>query len=263
MNRIMGQWGAVMVFCLFCISCGGGGGGGNVGDTTAPTVDVSGTWSTVETVDGTACGDGTYGQTDAYVATQSGASLSVVPSSSGLTYTGTVAGNVISWTGSYPDNGGTTTITSLNLSVDELTENTFTGTANWSWTDGNTSCSGTTQIDGLRVAGPSSSTTTLTLGTPSAGTISSATQEDWFVFNATNGASYTIVLNGGDGSTADMDMYVYEGDQTSLLDWATTASSIEELTVTASATGPIYVKIKSFAPYYVSSTPYTLTATSL
>lgn len=127
----------------------GGGGGGGVPPAPAPTTctNVAGTWSTTEVVNGTDCGEGTYTEYGTYTVTQNGCNISVTDNSG--TYSGTVNGNQISWTGSWPEDGGTTTANiSLTISGDSLS-----GSASWTWSDGTDSCSGTTQISGTHTGG--------------------------------------------------------------------------------------------------------------
>lgn len=62
------------------------------------------------------------------------------------TYSGTISGNSFSWSGSYPEQGGTTTI-SLNAT---LSGNSFSGTSNWTWVSGATTCTGTDTFTGAR-----------------------------------------------------------------------------------------------------------------
>jgi hypothetical protein len=61
---------------------------------------------------------------------------------SGKTFSGTVSGSNISWTGSYPSASGTVTFTGVNA-VLSANLDTLSGSFNWSYA-GNTSCTGTT-----------------------------------------------------------------------------------------------------------------------
>jgi len=111
---------------------------------------VAGTWTTTENVNATACGEGTYYQYYTYAVTQSGCNITVVPQGTTLQFSGTVNGNQLSWSGSYPESGGTTTINSLTLTV-SADGNTFTGSSSWTWrSSGGSTCSGTTQVIGTR-----------------------------------------------------------------------------------------------------------------
>ncbi|MBI3188773.1 MAG: fibronectin type III domain-containing protein [Gammaproteobacteria bacterium] len=136
---------------LFLVACGGGGGGGSV-----TPADVTGTWSVYEDINNTQCGGS--GDTDQYTVTisQSGSSISVVTNDG--TFSGTVTGNSLSWTGQYYDNydGLWITITSSSLTI---SGDTFTGTAYWearNTQNGTLLCSGSTVVSGTRTGGGSS-----------------------------------------------------------------------------------------------------------
>ncbi len=135
-------------------ACGGrGGGGGGGGSCTAGTtcVNVAGTWTTTEMVDATACGNGNYTDYGTYTVTQSGSSCNLtVTDATGNSFSGAINGSQVCWSGSYPTSGGTTTIRSLMLSV---SGDSLSGTASWTWTDGSTTCSGTTRTTGVRSGG--------------------------------------------------------------------------------------------------------------
>ena len=134
------------VIALGLITIVGSNGDGD--GVTAPSgtcVDVAGYWSTTEVVDNRDCDGNIYTEYNTYTVTQDGCNITVVPSTGG-TFSGTVNGNQVSWTGSYPAGGGTETLTvSLTFSGD-----TFTGSASWTYTEGTYTCSGTTQITGTR-----------------------------------------------------------------------------------------------------------------
>ena len=66
------------------------------------------------------------------------------------TFSGQICGNTLTWVGSYPEDGGTTTI---NLMTATISGNSFSSSSNWSWTDGVDSCSGTTSSVGTRNSG--------------------------------------------------------------------------------------------------------------
>jgi len=128
---------------------GGGGGSDGGGGTTGDVPDVSGSWTVDETVDGSDCGEGTTTDSYTIAVTQNGTQLTVT--SEGDTFTGTLSGNTLSWTGSYAEDGGTTTITTLSITLD-ASGNNGSGTAAWTWTDGTETCSGTTEITVNRTA---------------------------------------------------------------------------------------------------------------
>jgi len=144
----------VIALGLMAIVGTGGGGGGDGG--TAPPgtcVDVSGTWSTTEVVDDTGCGGTIYSEDNTYTVTQDGCNITVMPSTGG-SFSGTVSGSQINWSGSWQEGGGTVTAT-ISLTI---SGNSLSGTSSWTWSDGY-SCSGTTQITGTRTPpGPSGDT---------------------------------------------------------------------------------------------------------
>ena len=116
----------------------------------AATYEATGKWSyslTNEWIDGVCYWnrplDGTV------VITQTGDNVEVVDSYNGAVYTGTVSGTNYTMSGSYPDEGGTTTIT-INLS---LTSNT-SGSGSWTvhWTDGTYNCNGGADISIIRIS---------------------------------------------------------------------------------------------------------------
>jgi hypothetical protein len=109
--------------------------------------DVAGAWTTTEIVDGTACGSGTSTENHTYTVAQTGCQLTVTLTSSGQTFQGTACNNTISWSGSFPESGGTTTITSSSYT---LSGSTLSGTAHWTWTGGGKTCSGTTAVTGTK-----------------------------------------------------------------------------------------------------------------
>lgn len=131
-------------------ACGSSGGGGKTSCSAGSTcVQVAGTWTTIENVSASACGPA-HTDNGQYTVAQTGCTIVVTPAAGGGPFNGGVNGSQICWSGSYPDSGGTTTITSLTLTVGQ-SGTSFNGTANWSWTDGSTSCSGTTQITGTKI----------------------------------------------------------------------------------------------------------------
>ncbi|NOY44626.1 MAG: hypothetical protein GXP50_04120 [Deltaproteobacteria bacterium] len=166
-NSEVGQTGAYVLVTRFTTGSGGeddgtegsgsggnggsgdGGSEGSVDGTTGDVADVSGSWTVHETVDGSDCGEGTTSDSYTIAVTQNGTQLAVT--AQGNTFAGTVSGNTLSWTGSYPEEGGTTTITSLHLTLDAA-GTSGGGTVSWTWTDGTETCSGTTEITVNRAA---------------------------------------------------------------------------------------------------------------
>jgi hypothetical protein len=128
-------------------ACSGGGGSGGAAPA-APIAQISGTWRITEeitTASGPCAGEvGNRASYDLSVS-QNGNNITVV--SPAGTFSGTLNGNRIEWRGSYPEDGGTTTITSMNVTY---TATSLAGTTNWTWSNGSSSCSGTTRVDGSR-----------------------------------------------------------------------------------------------------------------
>jgi hypothetical protein len=147
------MFGITVVAMMAAVSACGGGGSGDGGacPTSEPASCItggSGEWSVHET----ASTSSSYciasnGEISDYTitVTQTGCRISVV--ADGNTFNGFIDGNRICWTGSYPDNGGTTTIENMSLTVNDAgTE--FSGSSSWTWTDGVGTCNGTTTTQG-------------------------------------------------------------------------------------------------------------------
>ncbi|MEL7025331.1 MAG: fibronectin type III domain-containing protein [Pseudomonadota bacterium] len=135
---------------LLVTGCGGGGGGGSDSpDPQPPAVPVvAGEWQISETL---ADDCGSSGTTNTYVATVTQNGSQVVVTYGGVSRSGTMTGNELTWSGSYPEDGGTTTVSSLILN---FSGDSATGNATWSWTDGTQSCSGTSSITATRLSTP-------------------------------------------------------------------------------------------------------------
>ena len=144
-----------LIFLVFVISllaaCSSGGGGGSTPSQKAPIADTSGTWTITEDGASNCTGETTYHDEYTITIIQSGNNLTVTTPAG--TFYGTIDGDHVGWTGSYPEDGGTTTITAMQLTV-SADGSSLSGTATWTWSDGVFSCSGTTQaINGTRVPG--------------------------------------------------------------------------------------------------------------
>jgi hypothetical protein len=103
---------------------------------------VSGAWYTRVANNAVNCGIGEFIDAKTFVITQDEADISVL-SSSGDTFAGTVNGDIVDWTGSFEERGGTTTFTTLTITV---AGNSASGNADWTWSDGTDSCNGTMAI---------------------------------------------------------------------------------------------------------------------
>ena len=108
--------------------------------------DVEGSW-TVHSVDGpNTCGDPLLEETLSVEIEQTGAAIDVFVE--GAEFSGTVDGSEVHWTGSYPEDDGTTTNT-IHVTI-EPGGNAFSGGSEWTWTDGQTTCEGTSSFEGTR-----------------------------------------------------------------------------------------------------------------
>lgn len=111
-----------------------------------PEGGVAGIWSIQAFEDATNCGEGTDSYSLSVRIEQSGNSLTVTID--GTDYTGSLTGTTGTWSGSYDEDGGTTseeyTVTFANAN------STLSGGSEWTWSDGASSCSGTVTVTGSR-----------------------------------------------------------------------------------------------------------------
>lgn len=128
-----------------CFS-GGGGGGGAEGEGAA-SGNVSGRWSVVTTPQSDSCGDAGSESYDLDI-TQSGSSVTAT-APDGRSYQGTLSGSTLRWMGSYPEQGGTTTVNLMGT----LSGERVTGTASWTWSGPDGSCEGTSSFTATRISG--------------------------------------------------------------------------------------------------------------
>jgi hypothetical protein len=232
-------------------------------------VNFAGTWSITTTNNANTCGDPT-GVPESFniTVTQTGSSITVVTDLPGVgPFSGTVSGNSVSWSGSYPESGGTTTITSLTATV---SGNSLSGSSNWSWTDGIDSCSGSDTFTGTRTSGgtinevePNDTPTTPQV-VPFPATIAGSTigdildnnppvDFDGFEFTLASAQTITITLSGG--TTQDMDLYLFDSPVTTQLAASEGLDSNESITISLGA--GTYIALVS--PFQVTATTsYTL-----
>jgi len=104
--------------------------------------DVAGTWYSRVEKNAVNCGAGETVDAQVFVITQDEADISLLTSTGDL-FVGTVNGDIVEWTGDYPERGGTSTLTSSTL---VFSGNTSSGNAAWTWSDGTDSCNGTMAI---------------------------------------------------------------------------------------------------------------------
>ena len=102
-------------------------------------VNVAGMWFSRTENNAVNCGNGVLVDAKTISITQD-ETWATLLTSGGDIFSSRVNGDIIEWTGSYPEHGGTTTYTSASLVV---SADSATGNAAWTWTDGSDSCNGT------------------------------------------------------------------------------------------------------------------------
>lgn len=150
-NRVVWVLGPLLGIFLVAvpsIGCGGGGGTSPASDCAPPTVDLTGTWEITEEQPSNTCGEPVPPpDIDTWVVTQVGNTLTAT--GSGGTRTFQICGNQVVVPGrTFPEDGGTTTVPTYIATFTNPT--TWTGMGTWSWTNGVTSCTGTTKITAVR-----------------------------------------------------------------------------------------------------------------
>lgn len=239
---------------LALAACGGGGGGGGSdggGNTTTPppsgssdTVDVAGDWDVVERMN-SSCIDDDYAQYTVKVA-QAGTALTVT--AGGNSYSGTIDGRSVSWTGSYPEDGGTTTITRMTLTL-ASDDNTLNGTSGWKWVSasGAQKCEGTTQVTAQRAHAadttppsiPASLAVTAVSGTQLKLTWSASTDESGVTgYKVYRGGVYTKTVTGSPGADSGLQPATQYCYQVSAVDGSNNESdkSPQQCATTAAST---------------------------
>ncbi|WP_024461978.1 hypothetical protein [Marinimicrobium sp. LS-A18] len=135
------------------VGTGGGSGtddGSDGGSDT--TIDLNGTWTFSVTEDATECGsDFEESYVENYTIEQSGTDLTVIDYL-GTEFSGTLDGTSVNWSGTYDeDNGQTTNSVSATINgVGDPVGLTIEGTGQWTYTEGDFSCSGTTTYSAIK-----------------------------------------------------------------------------------------------------------------
>lgn len=142
----------IAALLLMMASCGGSDGttGFCAFTTLDPvTLDLNGTWQITETT--SSSNPDCDGEVRVYniEVTVSGNSISVFSPDLGTTFTGEISGNEIKWSGSFPDDGGTTTV--LCAEITATSSDSITGSSTFEFEDGDIECSGTTSITGFKL----------------------------------------------------------------------------------------------------------------
>lgn len=123
---------------------------GTSGDSDNTTLDISGTW-TFDINDSTDVAECEDDRTENFVVVQTGTDLEVTDEG-GHSYSGSLSGDALVWSGSYPEDGGTSeTSLEATVAVDSNGAMSMSGSSSWSFTlDGETDpyCSGTSTFTG-------------------------------------------------------------------------------------------------------------------
>lgn len=109
-----------------------------------PAGDYAGFW-TVSGADQGNCGDeGSWSGSG--VVTVDGNTMTGFPAGGGV-HSGQICGNILTVSTSYPEDGGTTT---LSFTATFSSNTAVSGSGSWSWSDGSSSCNGTTSFQGMK-----------------------------------------------------------------------------------------------------------------
>ncbi len=198
LNKSFNYFILLVMLALLGAACGGGG---TTGGSTPPIGDLSGTWQVTGTESSPtqACDGASINMVATIV--QSGSNLTS-NGSDGSVLSGTISGNTVSMSGTYPEGGGTTVVSSATVTV-AADCNSFSGSDVWSWTDGTFSCSGTSVFNGVRLSGSGCGTTIP--AAPQNIQAASADSQVTVSWNSVSGTtSYNIYWNTSGGvTTAD------------------------------------------------------------
>jgi hypothetical protein len=230
----------VFILCMPILGCSDGSSRGAAPPTTPPTqtppttpttptppttpvppVDVSGTWLSRTVNNALNCDVGEYIDAQALVITQDDSAITLL-TSTGNTFSGTVNGDIVEWTGSFEERGGTTTFTSLSVTV---SGRSASGNADWTWTDGTDSCNGTMAITASRDWGMEETQRNSNPGiadplvisdgvafVTGAAVIQSVTDNDYFSFVVAADATVQVELSHFDFVTNNLDLEMLDED---------------------------------------------------
>jgi hypothetical protein len=215
-------------------------------------MDVAGIWFSRTENNAVNCGNGVFVDAKALDVVQDENSITLL-TSTGDTLSGLVNGDIIEWSGSYPEYGGTTTYTSASLVV---SADTAAGNAAWTWTDGTDSCNGTMDISLGKDWGVPDDPRNSRPGIAQAfdfvdgvayfvGAISPATDPgDYFSFELDADATIQIELSHFDLLMDDLDIELLDEDLNQIA-FSGTADSFEM----------IEAQLQSGATYYIGVVP--------
>jgi hypothetical protein len=115
------------------------------GDCAEP-VDVAGEWAMTSTVVSDSCNGGPSEMFTMTITQDGNALTAEIPE---LTFSGTICGNQIQMSGSFPEDAGTVTVDATLVVSEE--GDSMQGSDTWTWSDGSDSCSGSDSLSGTRI----------------------------------------------------------------------------------------------------------------
>lgn len=250
-SRLSNSLNHLAIFLILTLlgACTGSSGDGNANnENTDPIGDLSGNWQVTGTESSSTpeC-DGVSFSTLATIV-QSGNNISAT-GDDGSSLSGTITGNQVSFSGSYPEDGGTTIINSSTLTI-STDCNQFSGNDSWSWTNGVLSCSGTSTYTGTRLTGSGCSNGNNTSNSSNEilfGTASNDSARGIFVDEARSRILITGKTSGnlsGKINAGAEDIFVAEYDLDLNEQWTTligTVASDDGRAVAVNSIGEIYV----------------------
>lgn len=182
----------------------------------AQPIDIAGSWFVDEFCNQQNCGEPNESQMYNVDVVQNGTNVTLTSFQG--TFFGTLSGNVLSYSGSYPEDGGTATFTAT-VTFDASVSN-YSGSSSWTWTDGAFSCSGTCDLSGSMSTSGTCIAGDLVLGATVFDSTASATNDFTpscansnapdlaYSFQAPTSATYTFTTN---GSVLDTILTVLDG----------------------------------------------------
>lgn len=267
-KRVIVAYGILCASILVLAACGDGDSGPQL---QPPVADISGKWSITEKSDETKCGGGIVTTKYTVTVTQSD-NILIVTTPAGK-FNGTISGNTISWTGSFPEDGGTTTIDSMTLTVSS-TGKSISGTSSWTWTNGNGTftCSGTSQISGTKTAKASSAikeqepndllsqaqvlSAPVTVNGTTSGSASTNSSPDYDHYSYIPPTTGSVTITLSNYGSADLNLFVYDANINIIGSSHSNNDPIETVTVTLIEGAQYYIQIE---PWITSdSTTYEL-----
>ncbi len=258
----------LIVLCLGLpmLGCGGGGKSSAPVSSSLPpppppppspvqAADVAGAWFSRTANNAVNCGMGEIIDAQTIVITQDDSAITLL-TSTGNTFSGTVNGDIIEWTGSFAERGGTTTFTSLSVPV---SGNSASGNATWTWTDGTDACNGTMEIsasrdwsveESLRNSNPPSTVDVLVFSDGVAfitGTALSIKDKDYFSFVLAADATVQAELSHFDLQTIDLDLEILD-------------ETLVQIAISDSASGfeKVEAQLQAGVTYYIGVLPFKL-----